>query len=126
MAQTAPTAAWTLKSDSYLSQMASEKNFAKVSKNFMKETSKKRSKTILNNTAGSYVYSGGRLRHMLLCNKVSLCLNASGDDKDYMLSNSSSGFGIMRPCIISMTEVGATVHKYRNVLFLRILTTMCK
>ena len=89
--------------------MASDKNFTKVITNFMKETSKKRSKTILNNTAGSYVYSGSRLRHALLCNDVSLCLDDSGDDKDYMLSNSSSGFGIMRPCVISMTEVGATI-----------------
>jgi hypothetical protein len=109
VAPTAPTAAWTLKSNSYLGLMASDKNFTKVIKNFMKETSRKRSKTILNNTAGSYVYSGGRLRHVLLCNDVSLCLDGSGDDKDYMLSNSSSGFGIMRPCVISMTEVGATI-----------------
>ena len=109
MAPTAPTAVWTLKSNSYLALMASDKNFTKVLTNFMKETSKKRSKTILNNTAGSYVYSGNRLRHALLCNDVSLCLDNSGDDKDYMLSNSSSGFGIMRPCVISMTEVGATI-----------------
>ena len=95
MAQTAPTAAWTLKSNSYLGQMASDKNFVKVNKSFMKETSKKRTETILNNTAGLYVYSDGRLRHMFLCNEVSICLDASGDDKDFMLSNSSNGFSIM-------------------------------
>ena len=105
----AQTAAWTLKSESYIVQMASDKGFQKVTQKFMKETSKKRTKTILHNSAGTYVYSGGRLRHTLLPSEVSYCPDLSGDDKDYMLANTSSKFGIMRPCIISMTEVGATV-----------------
>ena len=105
----AQTAAWTLKSESYIIQMASDKGFPKVTQKFMKETSKKRTKTILHNSAGTYVYSGGRLRHTLLPSEVSYCPDLSGDDKDYMLANTSSKFGIMRPCIISMTEVGATI-----------------
>ena len=109
MALTAQTAAWTLKSDSFLGQIPSDKGFPKVIQKFMKETSKKRTKTILHNSAGTYVYSGNRLRHTLLPSEVSYCPDTSGDDKDYMLANSSSKFGTMRPCIISMTEVGATV-----------------
>ena len=74
----------------------------------MKETSKKRSKTILN-TAGSYVYSKGKLRHVLLPGEISACIDDTADNKDYMLSNSSSALGEMKPCLISMTTVGATV-----------------
>ena len=109
MALTAQTAAWTLKSDSFLGQIPSDKGFPKVIQKFMKETSKKRTKTILHNSAGTYVYAGDRLRHTLLPSEVSYCPDTSGDDKDYMLANSSSKFGTMRPCIISMTEIGATV-----------------
>ena len=74
----------------------------------MKETSKKRSKTILG-TAGSYVYSKGKLCHVLLPGEISACINELGYDHDYMLSNSSSAFNNMKPCLISMTTVGATV-----------------
>ena len=92
MAQTAPTETWTLKSNSYLGQITSDKNFPKVTKHFMKETSKKWSKTTPNNIAGSYIYSGDKLRHVLLCGKISACLDAISNAKDYMLANFSRGF----------------------------------
>ena len=74
----------------------------------MEKTSKKRSKTTLG-TAGSYIYSKGKLCHFLLPGEISACINDTGDNQDYMLSNLSSAFSNMKPCLISMTAVGATV-----------------
>ena len=46
---------------------------------------------------------------MPLCCEISVDIDASGDNKDYMLSNSPSGFGNMRPCMTSVTAVGSTI-----------------
>ena len=108
MAPSGPTAAWTCKSASILSVIAEDKNFPKLLSKFMKETSKKRSKTILG-TAGSYIVSRGKLRHVLLPVEISACIDDTGDDQEYMLANSSSAFNNMKPCLVSMTSVGATV-----------------
>ena len=76
MAPSGPTTAWTTKSTSYLGLIAVDKGFSRLVKRFMKETSKKRSKTILN-TVGSYVYSNGKLRHVLLPGEISACIDDS-------------------------------------------------
>ena len=62
VAPSGPADAWTTKSNSFLGLIAADNGFNKLLSKFMKETSKKRSKTILG-TAGFYVYSKGKLRH---------------------------------------------------------------
>ena len=78
-------------------------------KKFMKLTSSKQSKAIIINTAGSYIYSCGKLCDILLCRKIPADLDPSGDEKDYILGNFSSMFGSTRPHMISMPDNGATI-----------------
>ena len=108
VAHSGPTTAWTAKSGSILSIIAGDKAFPKLLMKFMKETSNKRLKTILG-TAGSYVYSKGRLCHVLLPGEILAYINDTGEDHNCILVNLSSAFNNMKPCPISMTSVDATV-----------------
>ena len=70
----------------------------------MKMTSIKCATTIISGTTCSYVYSSCKLHHIFICSTISADQEGNGNDKQIMFGNSSTKFGNMQPCMISMTE----------------------
>ena len=95
--------------DNHLFKITPNKNFKNNHvKKLMKQSSRTRS-TKTNSTQGIYLNSKSRMRYILLGSKVAADLEGTGDPKEYLLRNSSSSFGHMRPAMISPADHGLVI-----------------